>query len=411
VIGGGDSAIETALALADQPGNQVTLAYRQDAFFRLRSKNRDKLQQAQASGRVEVLLQAQVQAIGSDHVELAQEQDGGSVALQLAATDVFVMAGGVPPFAQLERSGVSFDPTRQPAPTEAPAPEPASNGLLLAVGAALLLAALTLGFVLWHADYYLSARIVRAADPKHALLRPDRALGLAFGFAAVAAIVANLLYLVRRQQWFGLRFGQLTTWMHAHVATGVLALLAAMLHAAMAPKTTVGGFAFWALALLLVTGAIGRWFYAWLPRRANGRELELAALRSKLAATHADDDAFTAAARAEALALLERRQWRSSWFGKVAGLVGLSWDLARTERRLRRAAVANGAAPGDVRVAIAAAREAHAAALAVAHLEDLRALLGSWRWLHRWVALLMVLLLVVHVVVAVLHGAFAGGGR
>ena len=40
----------------------------------------------------------------------------------------------------------------------------------------------------------------------------------------------------------------------------------------------------------------------------------------------------------------------------------------------------------------------HRAALSAAHLEDLRALLSSWRYLHRWLSVLLVLLLVVHVI-------------
>jgi hypothetical protein len=323
---------------------------------------------------------------------------------------VFVMVGGEAPFALLERSGVSFDPARRPAPAPVAGADERSGGLLAALAIGLLLAASTLGFVLWHADYYFAAASLRAAEPKHALLRPDRALGLWFGLLATAAVLANLLYLVRRQQWFGLRQGSLASWMNAHVATGVAAVLLVMLHAAMAPKQTVGGFAFSALVVLLVTGAIGRWFYAWLPRKANGRELELAAVRSGLIATSGDADPFAVAARAEVLALLERRQWHSTWLGRAIALVGLQWDLWRTQRRLRRAGAAAGVDAATIAAAVLQAEQAHAAAVAMAHLEDLRAVLGTWRWLHRWLALLMVLLLVVHVVVAVLHGVFAGGG-
>lgn len=414
VVGGGDSAVEAALALAEQPGNRVTIAYRQDAFFRLRRQNLERVQARIADGRIEALFRAEVTAIAAGHVELRQQQPegGGTVALQLQADDVFVMAGGVMPFARLEQSGVSFDPALRASPAAAAAPAPAGNGLLPALVVGLVLAAATLGFVLWHRDYYLLDRVQRAADPKHAVLRPDRSLGLWFGLLAAGAVFANLAYLLRRQQWFGLRFGSLATWMNAHVATGVVAVLLAVLHAAMAPKATVGGYAFWALVVLLVTGAIGRWFYSWLPRGTNGRELELEAVRRDLQAVAAPAGAgpFVRRAHDEVLALLDRRQWRGSWLGRVATLLGWQWDLWRTLRRLRRAGSEAGADPALLASLAARARTAHAAAVAVAHLEDLRALLGTWRWLHRWLALLMVLLLVVHVVVAVLHGAFAGGG-
>jgi hypothetical protein len=45
--------------------------------------------------------------------------------------------------------------------------------------------------------------------------------------------------------------------------------------------------------------------------------------------------------------------------------------------------------------------EAQRAALSAAHYEDVRGLLATWRYVHRWVALLMVLLVAAHVVTAI----------
>ena len=57
------------------------------------------------------------------------------------------------------------------------------------------------------------------------------------------------------------------------------------------------------------------------------------------------------------------------------------------------------------------ARKAHRTALMAAHYEDLRAVLGTWRWLHRWMAALMVLLVVVHIVYALAYYPFFFGGN
>lgn len=412
VVGGGDSAVETALALAEQPGNEVTIVYRQDAFFRLRSKNKARLQERLASGGLSALMSSEIQAIHEDHVEVAQDQVSGTVAIQVRCDDVFVLAGGVPPFAKLQASGVSFDASLHEPVDESSASDPQRASLLWALGAGLVLAAATLGFVLWHAEYYLQSSALRAADPMHATLRPDRSLGLWFGLLASAAVLVNLAYLLRRQKLWGVRFGKLATWMNVHVATGVLAVLLAMLHAALSPRATPGGYAFWGLVLLLVTGVIGRWFYAWLPRSANGRERKLDELRQELAQMRRQraEGVFALAARSETLALIERRQWHSTWFGRVLALCGLQWDLWRTRRRIKALALEHDADVAELARELHGARMAHGTAVAVAHLEDLRALLGTWRWLHRWLALLMVLLVIVHVVVAAMHGAFAGGG-
>lgn len=412
VVGGGDSAVEAALALAEQPATAVTLVYRKAEFFRLRSKNKQRLAAARDSGELAVMMSTDVQAIGPDHVDVAQASGGSAVAVQLRCEHVFVLAGGVPPFAQLEASGVSFDPElRAAAMPEEPTDAPRSS-LLWALGFGLVLATVTIGFVLWHSGYYFQSAAMRAGDPTHALLRPDRSLGLWFGLCASGAVLANLAYLLRRQQLFGVRFGQLATWMNMHVVTGVLAVLLAMLHAAMSPRGTPGGYAFWGLVVLLVTGAVGRWFYAWLPRAANGRERRLDEMRAELNTMRRQEvgSEFALAARSETLALIERRQWQGTWTGRVLALIGLQWDLWRTRKRIRGLAQVHGADIAELARELHSARVAHGTAIAVAHLEDLRAILGAWRWLHRWLALLVVLLIFVHVIVAAMHGAFGGGG-
>jgi quinol-cytochrome oxidoreductase complex cytochrome b subunit len=62
--------------------------------------------------------------------------------------------------------------------------------------------------------------------------------------------------------------------------------------------------------------------------------------------------------------------------------------------------------PGErVRETLGLARRAHRAALAAAHYEDLRAILETWRYLHRWVAALMILLLLLHIGYAIGYGS------
>ena len=39
VVGGGDSAVEAAMGLANQKGNIVTLSYRQGSFGRIKERN------------------------------------------------------------------------------------------------------------------------------------------------------------------------------------------------------------------------------------------------------------------------------------------------------------------------------------------------------------------------------------
>lgn len=408
VVGGGDSAVEAALGLAEQPGNQVTLSYRKDSFFRVRTRNEERLREATASGKLHVLLASEVTAIHADAVDI-QVKGASARTTRVANDEVFVMAGGIAPFALLERSGVSFDPELR-APAEAVTEQ--GTGLVPALTIGFALALVTLAFALWNSDYYSLSMELRPADSAHALLRPGRGLGLVFGITAVALVLVNLLYLLRRDARLGFTFGSLRTWMTSHVATGILALLCAVLHSAMAPRDTAGGHAFAALTVLLVTGAIGRYFYAWVPRAANGRELEIEEVKLRLAALTGDaaqgQGRYVERVRREVEALVHAHQWQSSFFGRVRALVLGQRELDVLLKRLAVQGEREGVPPERITETIVLARRAHRTTLAAAHIEDLRAVLNTWRYLHRWVAALMVVLIVLHVVHALNYGELLG---
>ncbi|MHC4959589.1 MAG: NAD(P)-binding domain-containing protein [Planctomycetota bacterium] len=105
VVGGGDSAIEAAAALAAQPGNRVTLSYRKHAFFRLKQRNREQIEKLAESGGVDVVLSSEVERIGTDDVVL-RVTDGDPVTIP--NDFVFVLIGGEPPYALLDSIGVGM---------------------------------------------------------------------------------------------------------------------------------------------------------------------------------------------------------------------------------------------------------------------------------------------------------------
>ncbi|MBK7876029.1 MAG: NAD(P)-binding domain-containing protein [Planctomycetes bacterium] len=414
VVGGGDSAVETAVALAEQPGNDVTLSYRGTSFFRARVRNEQRLLALLAEGRLRVLYSSHVRAIHADRVEIDVLEGGVERRYELPNDDVFVLAGGVPPFPLLERAGVSFDPAQRP---KQAAIEEQGPGLVraLAIGFGLALAALAWALV--NADYYALPMEARPEHDDHLWLRPGLGLGLAFGIASLGLVVVNLLYLARRANWWKFGFGSLQGWMTSHVATGVLALLAATLHGGMAPRDTLGGHSLWAMVVLFASGAIGRYLYAWVPRAANGRELELGELELRLERLGAEYDGsqreFVDRVRAEVATHIERNRWSAGFLGRVMALVRGRRALNRSLATLATDARRQGVPAEHVERTLAIAREAWRLSTFVAHYEDLRALVNSWRYVHRWVALLLVILVAFHVFNALSYGEllFTGGLR
>lgn len=104
VVGGGDSAIEAAIGLAAQPGNEVTLSYRKPEFFRIKARNEERIRAAAAEGSVRLALGSEVRSVGEAHVDLTAE----GRAARLPNDFVFVFAGGEPPYPLLKGMGVRF---------------------------------------------------------------------------------------------------------------------------------------------------------------------------------------------------------------------------------------------------------------------------------------------------------------
>ena len=104
VVGGGDSAVEAALALSEQQGTEVTLSYRSAAFSRIKQKNRLALDQAQRAGTVRVELESTVKDIGT--AELRLQTKAGEQTLRNDA--VVVCAGGLLPTPLLQKAGIRF---------------------------------------------------------------------------------------------------------------------------------------------------------------------------------------------------------------------------------------------------------------------------------------------------------------
>ena len=105
VVGGGDSALEAALACADERGTTVTLSYRSEAFSRVKQKNRELVQRAEAARKLKVILSSNVEEIGGGTVTL----DQGGKKLDLKNDAVIVCAGGILPTQFLKDLGVQVD--------------------------------------------------------------------------------------------------------------------------------------------------------------------------------------------------------------------------------------------------------------------------------------------------------------
>ena len=130
VVGGGDAAVEAALALAragagapgpgaapeggtDQPPAEVSLSYRGDSFFRTKPANQNLLERAVERGAVRLYTSTVVHSIVPDMVRLVPSAsapaDAPAEPMALPNDQVFIFAGGELPTKLLAAAGISME--------------------------------------------------------------------------------------------------------------------------------------------------------------------------------------------------------------------------------------------------------------------------------------------------------------
>lgn len=239
------------------------------------------------------------------------------------------------------------------------------------------------------ADYYHLPARERVQHAQHATLRSSGTVGLACGIAGTVLFLVNLSYVLRKHllslQWLG----TLRAWMGMHLVSGLLGAVLILFHSSFLPRSALGILALSGLGIVVLTGLVGRYLYALVPRTSDGRELDAPELRAHVIAMRRELDAAGVSA-----SLLEEGP-----HGK--GL--LSGDRAAREnlRLLKLALKERGV---GARRILAVARAFYRDRRRLARLGDLRGLLMTWRFFHRWLAIVMLVLAVFHIAVAFRFG-------
>jgi len=105
IVGGGDSALEAATSIAEEEGTTVTLSYRSEAFSRAKEKNRNKVSQAEADGKLTVLFKSNVKEITEKAVSIDYE---GNL-IEIPNDGIIVSAGGILPTGFLKDIGIDVN--------------------------------------------------------------------------------------------------------------------------------------------------------------------------------------------------------------------------------------------------------------------------------------------------------------
>lgn len=289
--------------------------------------------------------------------------------------------------------------------------------LFLATVAALLLVA---ALAAYGRSYYLTSWAERPFSPHHAQLKPGGPLGIRLGMLGAAMFFLIYLYPIRKRVPWLARRGSARHWLDFHVVLGLTAPFVIALHSSFKFRG-IAGIAFWIMVAVALSGIVGRYIYAQIPRSLSSAEVSLKELRTQqdeLTQLLAGQRLFRPAELAPLFDVPT-----AGTIGEMGALRAVAkmflLDLARPLRvaRLRRRALGFGGAllsfgglfatgDRDLERIVDTARLCSALTKRIAFLERSHKVFHLWHVVHRPFSYSFAVLALLHIGVVVLFGFF-----
>jgi thioredoxin reductase len=107
IVGIGDVAMESALALSAQARTQVTIVARAATYSRGQSRNIAELERQRKAGRISVLWQSEVETLAAERGHGLLTVRSAGAATRLPFDSLFVLIGTIPPWDTLQALGIT----------------------------------------------------------------------------------------------------------------------------------------------------------------------------------------------------------------------------------------------------------------------------------------------------------------
>lgn len=259
--------------------------------------------------------------------------------------------------------------------------------------------------------YYLSPMAARVRSPLHPWLKSSGYIGQSAGLLALAMFLFLWLYPLRKKfRWLSFT-GAIARWLDAHVIAALGLPLLVAVHAAWRFGGVIG-LGFWSMMVVWLSGLVGRYLYARIPRSRAGVEStreEIAARRAALLVQISQHSGLDHATIDTVLQPAVASARRTGISGTLTRMIADDFARWAAERRLRKAWQARGRRGSmdkiAVRLVLRLVRQEVKLAQQVRMLDATHALFRYWHVFHRPVAIAALLAVVIHVAVVVALGA------
>jgi thioredoxin reductase/Pyruvate/2-oxoacid:ferredoxin oxidoreductase delta subunit len=408
VVGGGDSALEAAIQIAELGSAEVALSYRGAELSRAREANRNKLSALAEAGQVTLLLPSQIKNVSETEVHI--EWDGR--VMRLPNDDIIVNIGGDPPDGFLKKSGVEMRRYKGEQLGAKTGEDHVSEQEMMTrrrlrrtlalygcLGAAIVA---YLAYRGW--DYYQLSTVARLRSPLHKAFKSAGPWGHGVGIVATAFMLSNFLYPVRKRTRALTGLWDIRDWLNFHVFVGFMSPLVIAFHAAFQSKNVLATATAGALGIVVGTGLIGRFIYGMVPSvDGHAEELELIAGRFERLRSQVEPLLAGARERGRLDKLVESAAAEVPRSSLIVALLREPVAGVRFRVRLLRVRFlfTSPAQYARFRISVLRLRRLR---FQIAFYGGLRNLLRNWRVMHASLAVFLVFVMAVHIGVSLYLG-------
>lgn len=229
-------------------------------------------------------------------------------------------------------------------------------------------------------NYYHLPLEDRYYHPDYKLLHPSGLIGHGLGIFGTILILAGIFtYMARKRLRRFADWGTLKHWLEFHIFLCTWGTVLVLFHTTF----KFGGLisvGFWSLAIVWISGVIGRFIYTEIPRSIEGRELTLN----------------------------EIQEMKSALDAELISNYGISFPQIRDSRisEIRLKLISNQIPEKDFRKVYRLIRKERKLERRIDKLEKMRNLFRHWHFAHLPFALIMLIIMVIHVSIQLFFGYF-----
>jgi len=404
VVGGGDSALEAAIQIVEETEAEVALSYRQAELAKCRAENKRRFRELVEQGRIHAFMPSQVTGITPKEVLLS----AGGKQVRLANDFIIAAIGGELPSKWLEQNQIGIkrfhgeEKGKARARAGSAKDDDAKGHSLALTLFTIALFVVSLLLVLgWH--YYKLPLAERRESPAHVFLKPAGPIGHGIGIVATLVMMSNFFYAVRKRVRAFKGAGPIRNWLTFHQFVGFLSPAVIAFHAAFQSNNLLATSTAAALGVVVLTGAIGRYFYSLVPS-SEGRAEELGELSARWERLKVRINNLTRGATdVSRVSHVIENAVKKPEGSLFVQLVALPFQRFADERELYRVRSLF-KTHGHFLDFVGAYHRMRTLQVQVGFFKSLRRLMAVWRLFHVVLAVLLVVLITAHISVSVFLG-------